>query len=196
MLQDLPLETWGKNQAKSLDHLWGEIESGEAHLRKRVITGKATWVRVVEGVGAVLWQIPKSDDRSWSFLQETSQTFKDGRVRYRSLGVSIGEKSTKGEDAGATLRRGLEEELGLENFTLNLSTPSTQNTLMASDSYPGTWREYRTQIWHFLLPKQFVREEYVEEQADKTSLFHWRELPYGIQPAAMNATLAVTKEGS
>lgn len=185
MLTHVDTSAWGRDGAKETEDLWQEVQQGEAVV---YLNDDGLLTRTVYGVGAVLWR-PDEPGRTHLFLQETVQTFTNGSSRYRDLEISIAEKCLADEQAAVALPRAFAEELGL-TVQLQLQEPMRQRTELYSDSYPGTIRQYHTDIWHMLLPDSLYQQEYCEVQAKKTNWWHWRRLPLGCSPPPFNATVS------
>jgi hypothetical protein len=171
-LADAGIDTssWGTGQAKTLEHLQKEIESGETIL----ITGKAGELlrRVVVGCADIYYQSP--DGKKYR-LKEDRQVFKDGRERRRNLGQAVSEKMKPGEDIKEAMIRGIQEELGISG-EINLTETGTDEQIITSPSYPGLKSQYiRHKFQAMLNDEQFNPGGYVEEQSDKSTYFIWEE---------------------
>ncbi len=118
------LELWGKDEAKSVEHLVEELNAGEC-----VLDGK---VRTIRPVVLDVWYLRMQ-------LRETFQIFSDLRVRVRELKFgSVGEKLRIGEGAKAGAWRALREELGVKNRHDTYIDPLPGDEWEElSSSYPG-----------------------------------------------------------
>jgi len=166
---NVPLQRWGKGEAKTLDHLLAEITAGEATLTEK----QGRLVRLVEG--ATLNVYYSDGHTSWALVEET-QVFNDGRSRTRDV-VGIGEKMRLGEDPKDCAYRALSEELGItEKLQLVPKSLSTKGPV-PSQSFPGLESVYVTHIFDVFLPEHLYRPEgYKEKQSDKISYFVWKKV--------------------
>lgn len=172
-LADAGVDTslWGTGQAKTLEHLQKEIESGETIL----ITGETGELlrRVVVGGADIYYQSP--DGKRYR-LKEDRQVFKDGRERQRDLGQAVSEKMKPDEDPKDAMIRGIEEELGISG-EIALTEIGTDVEQVTSPSYPGLESEYiRHKFQAILADEQYNPEGYVEKQSDKSTFFVWEEV--------------------
>lgn len=96
--RQMPLNRWGRADAKSVSHLWNELQAGECQLLDgpplRVVTIATVWVR---------WE--------WRCLFEIAQEWADGRTRARQSPPS--DKMHRGEPLRDAVLRCLWEELGV-----------------------------------------------------------------------------------
>lgn len=163
----VPVHTWGTGEAKTFDHLYQEVSSGEATL---TVDGDRV-IRSAEGSTVTVYY---RDGARLLRLVEAKQVFKDGRERVRNLPTSVGEKLAHGEDPYAAAHRALTEELGItERLTLYLDAPSTKGPI-PSPSFPGLYTRYTMHNYHVYLPEDLYHPEgYVERQKDKSSYFVW-----------------------
>lgn len=166
----IPIQKWGKGEAKTLDHLLAEINTGEATIAVkdsrviRMIATAAVNVYYTEGAGNLL-------------LVEDRQVFCDGQIRRRNLNTSLGEKVKVGEKPEEAAQRALEEELGINENLSFISESVLEKPLLPSESFPGLYVTNVLYRFDVFLPAQFYRPEgYVEYQADKTTYFIWRLL--------------------
>ncbi len=167
----VPLELWGKGEAKTLDHLLAEVNSGEAAL----VNEETTLVRLV--FGAVLNVYHTADGAEIWRLKEQKQVFRDGRERVRDLNTSIGEKIKTDEEPEAAARRALAEELGIREEVLLLPSDQVTKGPLPSPSFPGLKTKYVMYVFEVFLPAHLYKPEgYVEEQADKTNYYIWEKV--------------------
>lgn len=127
--QNIDVTQWGRGAAKSLAHLWRELQNGDA-----VIKTQPT-LRIVNVVQVVI----RRDDL---ILLEKAQEFGDGQMRYRNQPPS--EKMRIGEDYLAAARRGLLEELGVASDDVAFFQDSyrQRHAVIESPSYPGLPTQY------------------------------------------------------
>lgn len=164
------LSVWGKGSAKTVEHLYKEIASGESILQ--MIDGKLELLRRV--VSANVYYIAK--DGKKLRLQEDKQIFKDGRIRHRNFDNPIAEKMKPNEDPKDAMIRCLQEELGLDG-DFDIKIVGTDQPRYESQSYPGIYSVYDTYRFEVILDEeQFQAAGYQEEQDDKTTYFVWEEV--------------------
>jgi hypothetical protein len=96
---NMPLDQWGKGEAKTLDNLLEEIENGEAVL---IEDEAGELVREISVVWMTVFYSDESGNRYR--LIEEKQVFDDGRERTRDLSISVGEKMKPGEGPLETAR--------------------------------------------------------------------------------------------
>ena len=167
----IDVSSWGRGQAKTLEHLQKEIDSGETVLT----VGKENELlrKVVVGGADVCYVSPEGKRYR---LKEEKQGFKDGRERRRDLGQAVFEKMKPDEDPKEAMTRGIREELGVEGEII-LTEVGTVEQLLSSPSYPGLQSQYIRHKFEILLKdEQFKPEGYVEEQSDKSTYFVWEEV--------------------
>jgi len=166
----IDISLWGKGEAKTLEHLYQELEKGESVLR--LADNRLELLRRV--VSANVYYMTK--DGKKLRLQEDKQVFKDGRIRHRKFDNPIAEKMKPDEDPKDAMIRCLQEELGLDgNFDIKLV--GTDQPKYESQSYPGLYSRYDTYRFEVILnDEQFQETGYTEEQEDKTTYFVWEEV--------------------
>ena len=166
----VPLREWGAGEAKTIEHLLDEVNSGEA----AIVEEDGTLHRVV--YGAVLNVFYADGATTWK-LKEAKQVFRDGRERVRDLDTSIGEKLKAGEDAEAGARRALAEELNIRDALPLVPKPDIVKGPVPSVSFPGLKTKYIMRVFEvFLPPALYEPKGYVEEQADKTNYYVWEKI--------------------
>jgi 8-oxo-dGTP pyrophosphatase MutT (NUDIX family) len=166
----IPLQQWGKGEAKTLNHLLAELNSGEATLVERE-------GRVLRTIATAAIDVYHVDGAKTLLLHEEKQVFVDGRSRQRNLSTSLGEKIKVGEDTEAVVRRALAEELGIAHVATVVQKQVVLKGPLASGSFPGL--ESLNELRHydvFVSVESFRPEGYVERQADKSTHFVWKEL--------------------
>jgi ADP-ribose pyrophosphatase YjhB (NUDIX family) len=164
----IPIAMWGRGKAKTVEHLFEEVEAGETELD--LSSGK-----LVRKVKVVALDVFYTHGDKTLVLVEDKQVFVDGRVRTRKMDSSLGEKMMPGEDPMAAARRAMAEELGIGS-----TEPVYQKTVTRgpeeSPSYPGLLSLY-VFLFHsvVLTDGTFRPEGYTEKAKDKTTYFVWRE---------------------
>lgn len=156
---------FGRGKAKTLEHLLGEVESGESELAER--DGKLVRRLAVLNISVF------TDIGGRRRLVEDRQEFADGRVRRRELESSVSEKLHRGEDPLESIGRALEEELGIRKFRI-LSPLTDAVETGESPSFPGLLSEYLVYKIEVLIDEAEYKDEYRETQVDKSTFFAWR----------------------
>ncbi len=168
---NVPLKRWGTGEAKSVDHLLEEINSGESTLEER------DGVLFRTAMGTVITVYYQDDTRRLT-LKEDRQVFKDGRERKRAVAGSIGEKLKFGENALSAAYRALQEELSISEKLPLTSKPSEVKGPNPSQSFPGIMTTYMIHVYEVYLPQDLYKPEgYVETQRDKTNYYVWVTTP-------------------
>ena len=163
----IDLARFGRGEAKSIAHLLAELESGEAELIER--DGQ-----LIRRLAVLNIDVFAEIGGRRLHLAEDRQVFADGRPRRRDLPASVSEKLHKGEDRNAAVNRALAEETGIHRFTV-LSTFAETASVRESASFPGLLSEYAAHHISVLIDPAEYREEYREDQPDKSTWFVWRE---------------------
>ena len=166
----VPINTWGTGSAQNVSNLLREIQEGESILvdnfREEIITRILRIVKMhISDPGA-----PERGN-----LLEWTQTFSDGRVRWRKQMPSGKIKSA--ELPEATFLREMQEELELvDGYNYNFRYVTVEPR--ASPSYPGLKTEYH--VYHFdvlLHPgSPALRDEFditCEDPEEGTLHFRW-----------------------
>lgn len=163
LLERLPINKYGQGQAKTVEHLLEEINSGEAQIVWE--SGKP-----IRQISIVCIEVASEDGERQLF--EEKQVFSDGRVRQREI-WGLSEKLKPNEDPHEGAIRAMKEELGIENCSIQFD--STEKEEKESPSYPGLVTRYlKTNFLARVWNEDFNPEGYVEEQADKSTYFVWR----------------------
>ena len=163
--------TWGKGQAKTLQHLQREIDDGEAIIIKKE---NGTLLRQVEGGGSDVYYTSPTGKKYK--LREDKQVFNDGRERRRHIGQAVSEKMKQSENPIDAMIRGIKEELGIGG-EINLTALDIVEETKDSQSYPGLRSTYIHHKFKTVLTEpQFNPDGYIEEQTDKSTYFVWVEL--------------------
>jgi len=167
----ISVEKWGKGEAKTVGHLFRELEEGDCVLVE--IPEGELRREVVFVSGDVYYQSPEA----LYYLREEKQVFKDGRERRRAwMKTSVGEKVKPEESAEETRRRVFEEELGIKG-SVSIEESQIKQRSGVSFSYPGLWTEYEVYPFKaFLTKEQYRPEGYIEEQEDKTTYWVWGKI--------------------
>ncbi len=163
----VPLHQWGAGEAKSLDHLYREVEAGECQLVEK----DDSLLRLIAGVAVRIYH--QKDGRR-QLLLEDKQVFTDGRTRERKDLIGLGEKMKAGEEPVLAARRVFTEELQIaDEVPLDYRGHSARGPL-TSKSFPGLLTCYETHLFETEMPEKLYRENYTEVQPDKTSYFSWK----------------------
>ncbi len=158
---------FGQGDAKTLQHLLDEIESGESQL---VETGG----RLIRKVSVLQFDVFAIIKGRRLKLVEDRQEFLDGRVRKRRMAHSVNEKLLPGEDAFSAVGRSLAEEIGVHRYKITSSEAVVTTETKVSPSYPGLLTEFFLHTLRVLIPAlDFNPDGYRGEQADKTTYFVW-----------------------
>ncbi len=166
----IDLSDWGKKKYKKINHLWNEIKEEETELYS--INGKLR--REVNFVGARIMYINGNDK---FILFEEKAIFKGGRERIRSdIWYSMAEKFKYGEDHKEAIKRGMQEELGI-NISDDQSTFFNKLYFPENSDYPGL-ESFHTGYSYLVIinDEQYKEEGYVENQEDKDIFFKWRKV--------------------
>jgi hypothetical protein len=165
----IPLEKWGKGYAKTLIHLFKEIESGECSMSEK----KGNLLREIE---FVMCEMFYHDGKNLFKLIEEKQVFNDGRTRIRDKESSVSEKMMIGEDPLESLIRGVKEELGIILDKSQIEEEGDVEKTEASQSFPGLITKYNGHNFTcFLNDDQYDPNGYVEIQKDKSTYFIWKQ---------------------
>ena len=161
---NIPLERWGIDKAKTMDHLLEEVSAGE------------TTLSLLREVSVVSIEVTCIVGEESFILREEKQVFSDGRERCRNLGTTMGEKIQPGETPLDAAKRAIREELGIVDPDLVLVECGFRTRgPEESPSYPGLLSLYKFSHFSVTLPTEHYRlEGYIETQGDKTTYFVWR----------------------
>lgn len=168
---NIPVESWGKEQAKTVGHLLQELQEGDSALSEtdHGLTRQCQFVAV---------EVTTTLDGKRRQLVEERQVFNEGkpdeRTRRRSL-TGVNEKLKPGENPLESAKRALKEELGIDDAspTFLKIEPSGRQ----SPSYPGLQTTYLSHHYSVILPGQQANPNgYKEVQPDKTTYFIWQEM--------------------
>jgi hypothetical protein len=163
----IPVEVWGKDYAKTVEHLLWEIQSKECNLIKE----GGILIREIEFVMSEIFY--KKGNETFKLIEE-KQIFVDGRERVRQKDSSVSEKIKIGEDPHESLKRGIEEELGLDLTDSQIETKGVFNEEEVSNSFPGLTTRYKgNKFTCYLDDTQYNPNGYKEVQKDKTTYFSW-----------------------
>ncbi len=169
----VPIEEWGKGDAKRVADLAREIEQGECFLFQQG-TSLTRMCRVIR-----INISYRSKDGKALVLVEDHQVFNaDGRVRTRrdkGFVGSLWEKIKYGEDPLRAAERCVKEELGMDISSLAPVVAKVEET-KASSSYPGLPTKYTFSDFEIAVPDELYKQEgYVEKGKILTSYFVWGE---------------------
>lgn len=164
---EVPIDSWGQGQAKTVRHLFNELQHEECHIED----GGGFLVRYLEFVGVRIFY--KKGDQIL-YLKEDRQEFNDGRTRRREMPSSVSEKMKFGENPQLAAVRGIKEELGIIVKPEQLVKQRDLNYRGDSLSYPGLTSKYKGhQFTCYLTEDQFNLQGYIEKQEDKSTFFTW-----------------------
>ena len=164
---EVPIDTWGQGQAKTVKHLFDELQHEECHIEDR----GGFLVRYLEFVGVRIFY---KKGEEILYLKEDRQEFNDGRTRKREMPSSVSEKMKFGENPQLAAIRGIKEELGIYVKPEQLIKQRDLNYRGGSLSYPGLTSKYKGhQFTCYLTEQQFNPEGYIEKQEDKSTFFTW-----------------------
>ncbi|KKU81386.1 MAG: hypothetical protein UY07_C0019G0011 [Parcubacteria group bacterium GW2011_GWA1_47_8] len=171
---NIPLHEWGVGEAKTIEHLFAEISSGEVTLIPN--PDNTTLICAIE-VAAL--NVYYEEDATRLMLVEKMQTFSDSRCHTRALEASIGEKIMPGDTPEIACYHAFFEKLGINGFEENLhfvQRPVIIRGPNPSFSFPGMLTRYTIHMFEVVLPSPLYRKEgYKKCQGDKTSYFIWRK---------------------
>ena len=137
--KEIPVDRWGVGQAKQVDDLWSELETGES-----VLTDPPPRRRV-----AVVSVVVRRGD---AVLTEVAQLLATGATRTRQLPPS--EKMHPGEEAETAAYRCAWEEMGIPRESCRI-VPGRQteaSRVAESPSYPGLVTLYRMNQVEMAIP--------------------------------------------
>lgn len=165
----LPVEQYGQGKAKTLEHLFKEIQGGGCIL---IEEGKDL-IRKVRSANILIYY--QDEGGGLFFLKELKQVFKDGRERNRNFEWSVSEKLEPGESREEAALRAMSEELGI--FNSNPKFLRTENQDIESPSYPGLATRYESNFFEiYLSHAQHNPDGYQEKQPDKTTYWVWEQI--------------------
>ncbi len=169
----VPLEQWGKGEAKTVEHLLAELRSKEAVLvRKKG--------RLVRCTGTAAVNVFHVDAKTGATLKlcEDRQVFADMRYRQRNLSSSISEKLGERENPFHGAIRAFQEELHIFDTTLELKFKGFHiKETLSLGSFPGLPASNTIWVFDSFLPERLYEPGgYNEHQADKSSFFRWHDV--------------------
>lgn len=163
-IQGIDLTHWGQGKAKTVRHLWRELQQEDAVLAQDPLR------RVIHVVQVIV-------ERNGLVLIEANQELHDGRYRERNRPPA--EKMKVGEAVVAATYRCLHEELGVaaERVTLLSVEPEILVEERPSQSYPGLCTQYTFYKMHATiigLPDiDFWHDNLVQGPEDPIKRHHW-----------------------
>ncbi len=164
----IPIDLYGVGKAKTVDHLFKEVLTGECFLQ---VEGK-TLARKVHSSNIHVYYVDEAGNRY--VLKETKQVFSGGRPRERNLSWSLSEKLEPNEEPLAGAIRALREELQILTPQQLIQTVVEKNSL-ESPSYPGIETQYHATFYTVTLTADAVNPNgYQEVQPDKTTYYEWQ----------------------
>jgi hypothetical protein len=167
----LPLDSWGKGNAKEIAHLLAEINSGDCKL----VEEEGNLIRRVHFVNISV--IAEFDGKIHTLIEDR-QVFNEGapqqRIRTRrELRGAVKEKMYRSENQDDAVTRAIREELGLQS-KVNFVKTYSEDIDKESASYPGLRSQYRAHYYlAYLKGDQIHKEGYKEIHQDKTTYFVW-----------------------
>jgi hypothetical protein len=160
-LWGVPVDQYGTGDAKTVDQLYDEIQSGETKL----LYDDGVLIRYFRGVIVYVYYGAYK-------LHEDRQEFSDGRVRRRGFDF-LAEKLSGDEVEYFAVHRCLEEEIGVTDVKPLFKYAELRANADAM-SYPGIPTLSELSYFDAILPTEsFVREGYVEVQPSKTNYYVW-----------------------
>jgi hypothetical protein len=137
--KEIPVHLWGIDQAKRVEELWSELNTGESVLTDLPPQRQVAFVSVVVRRGDTI-------------LTEVAQLLAAGQTRTRRLPPS--EKMLPGEDAKTAAYRCAREELGVprESCRIIPGTHTHASRTGESPSYPGLVTRYRMNQVEMAIP--------------------------------------------
>jgi hypothetical protein len=167
----IPIEDWGKGDAKSIRSLFNEIKEEDCILKE---DENGYLIRLIEFVGIRIYY--RDGDNTW-LLKEDRQVFNDGRTRRREMPSSVSEKMKFDEDPVNAAVRGISEELGVDINRKQLIKRRDLNYDGGSMSYPGLKTRYKGHQYScYFTANQFDINGYVERQEEKSTYFTWKKI--------------------
>jgi len=167
MLQrHVDLSLFGKGKAKSLADLLEEVANGETTLSEE--NG-----RIVRRISVITINVFVDLNGDRYCLVEDRQIFDDGRERRRNLPSSLSEKIHQNEDVLTAVSRALQEEIGVNEFTLLIPNPHKRIERNESPSFPGIFSEYTLHGVDVVISPSEYKEKYQEREKDLVTHFKW-----------------------
>lgn len=165
---NVPLDLWGKNGAKTVDHLFDEILNKKTEL---ALNDSGEIERRIEA--SLVEVIYVSKGATVYGLKEDKQILNDGSVIKRELSTTLEERMTYGESPDSTALKILNEELDIDSYDEFMEFRS-RTTIEPSRNYPGLITYYKTQPYMVSIDaKSFKPDGYIKTQPDKTSFYVW-----------------------
>lgn len=163
----IPFQNWGTGNAKTLDHLLKEINSGESSLAER----DGGLIRIVS---VIVMNVYFNDGNRKLKLFEDRQEYKFGRIVKRNNNDSLLEKIKPDEDISVAAKRTLAEEINITP-ELNIIDKGTSTEMIMGKSFPGLLGQ--ATLYNFeveLTENEFNPEGYIEYQEEKTNFYKWK----------------------
>lgn len=159
-----------RNGCKTLQHLVRELSCGEASL----VIQNGGFRRFYKRAAGRIYCMKNG---KLFRLYERKQVFKGGGFRVRPRSLSISEKLLPRESFHGAIKRCLAEELGLLKQMVRIQALGEVSKEKMSKAYPGLMNLYLQSSYNILFSPDEWREEYREDQCDKTVFFSWEKLP-------------------
>jgi hypothetical protein len=167
---DIPFNTWGQGNAKTLDHLLKELNTGECTVEENPDYGLLRKVKIVT------MNVYYNDGAQKLKLHEDRQVYKNGRTTHREPETSLMEKLKPDENPFEGAKRALAEELditsSLDIKDLGMKVENVQGLSYPGLRHEGTLFQYEVELSEL----EYNPEGYQEIQEDKTNYYVWRPL--------------------
>lgn len=171
----IDFSSWGSGYTKNLSELMLEIRVGESVL----VVKRGTLIRQTRHAQATITCVV---DGVQLRLAEIRQEFSNGAVRIRkNTDRSTSEKLRADESPKAAMVRGIQEELGLQQYdgeglVRDVRRPRKRRGDSAA-SYPNLSVEHVEFQFTWLMPDWlYVPSGYVEVQKRKKTYFEWKQI--------------------
>lgn len=167
---DIDTSAWGSGGTKTLDHLLKEIQDGES------VLVKGDEGRLLRKTLVAKADVYYKDTKGQLYrLKETKQVFVDGRERVRNSFLM--EKMKPDENPLISIKRGVKEELGIDEEGFTVEPIDVADEIVDSPSYPGLKTWYILHRFKVVLSEDQVKPEgYTEKQVDKQTYFAWEKV--------------------
>jgi hypothetical protein len=169
---NVPIDTWGVNNTKTVFDLYEEIRHGEAGL----FLGKSGVEKYLSSVKVDVYYTHPADGRLERLVEKVQHNKATGSWRHRALHNSLSEKRRGifGEGPAAAAIRALAEEIQVSDpFALNLNAHKIHGPKMEMH-YGGLLTTTETHYYVAQLAMaEYNPRGYVEDQPHQTTYFKW-----------------------